>query len=96
MLPEGQYGAFAMKDGSVFICSERSMLNMSYQVGAAHTGQCPVRRPALLLLGFLLWAKNRTPRSDCYVVRLRTVQAPLRMCTRAESLRLRQRCFAVC
>jgi leucyl-tRNA synthetase len=31
LLPEGMYGAFEMADGSVFICSERSMINMSYQ-----------------------------------------------------------------
>ena len=31
LLPEGVYGAFEMADKTVFICSERSVLNMSYQ-----------------------------------------------------------------
>lgn len=31
LLPEGVYGAFEMADGTVFVCSERSMINMSYQ-----------------------------------------------------------------
>ena len=31
VLPTGVYGAFAMKNDEVFICSERSMRNMSYQ-----------------------------------------------------------------
>ena len=35
LLPDGVYGAFEMKDGDVFICSERSMRNMSYQ-GLTH------------------------------------------------------------
>lgn len=29
--PTGKYGAFEMKDGEVFICSERSAWNMAYQ-----------------------------------------------------------------
>ncbi|CAG9320407.1 unnamed protein product [Blepharisma stoltei] len=31
ILPEGNYGAFLMKNDEVFICSERSMKNMAYQ-----------------------------------------------------------------
>lgn len=31
LLPEGEYAAVEMKDGEVFICSERSALNMAYQ-----------------------------------------------------------------
>lgn len=32
-LPEGQYGAFKGLNGEVYIMSERSALNLSYQVG---------------------------------------------------------------
>lgn len=38
VLPNGDYGAFEMKDGSVFICSERSAKNMSYQELTAEKG----------------------------------------------------------
>lgn len=31
ILPEGEYGAFEMKNNEVFICSERSARNMAYQ-----------------------------------------------------------------
>jgi leucyl-tRNA synthetase len=31
ILPEGDYGAFEMKGGEVFVCTERSMKNMAYQ-----------------------------------------------------------------
>lgn len=31
ILPTGNYGAFQMRSGEVFICSERSMKNMAYQ-----------------------------------------------------------------
>ncbi|EGG14218.1 leucyl-tRNA synthetase [Cavenderia fasciculata] len=31
VLPTGKYGAFEMKDGSVFVCTERSVRNMAYQ-----------------------------------------------------------------
>jgi leucyl-tRNA synthetase len=31
-LPEGQYGAFRGLDGEVYIMTERSALNLSYQV----------------------------------------------------------------
>lgn len=31
LLPEGEYGCFEAKDGEVFLCSERSALNMAYQ-----------------------------------------------------------------
>lgn len=31
ILPTGEYGAYAMKDNEVFICSERSAKNMAYQ-----------------------------------------------------------------
>lgn len=31
ILPRGEYGAFEMASGEIFICSERSALNMSYQ-----------------------------------------------------------------
>lgn len=31
VLPDGEYGAFTMKNNEVFLCSERSVLNMSYQ-----------------------------------------------------------------
>ncbi len=41
LLPEGEYGAFEMKDGTVFVCSERSMLNMSYQVRRNDLCVCP-------------------------------------------------------
>lgn len=30
ILPEGEYGAFEMKNDEIFICSERSALNMAY------------------------------------------------------------------
>lgn len=35
LLPEGDYGAFEMKNGEVYICSDRSARNMSYQ-GLTH------------------------------------------------------------
>jgi len=31
LLPEGEYGVFAINDADVFVCSDRSALNMSYQ-----------------------------------------------------------------
>lgn len=31
MLPEGEYGVFEMLNDELFICSERSALNMAYQ-----------------------------------------------------------------
>lgn len=30
VLPEGEYGAYEARDGSVYVCSERSALNMAY------------------------------------------------------------------
>lgn len=33
-LPEGQYGAFRGLEGEVYVMTERSALNLSYQVGA--------------------------------------------------------------
>ena len=38
LLPEGEYGAFVNADGSVFIASERSARNMSYQGFTAERG----------------------------------------------------------
>lgn len=32
VLPEGEYGVFKMKSGEIWICSDKSALNMSYQV----------------------------------------------------------------
>lgn len=36
LLPEGEYGAFEMPNGEVYICSDRSARNMSYQ-GLTHS-----------------------------------------------------------
>jgi leucyl-tRNA synthetase len=33
VLPEGRYGAYRGLDGEVYIMTERSALNLSYQVG---------------------------------------------------------------
>eukprot|EP01029_Cantina_marsupialis_P029100 TRINITY_DN779796_c0_g1_i1.p1 TRINITY_DN779796_c0_g1~~TRINITY_DN779796_c0_g1_i1.p1 ORF type:complete len:2023 (-),score=836.43 TRINITY_DN779796_c0_g1_i1:182-6250(-) len=39
LLPEGEYGAYEMKNGEIFVCSERSMLNMAYQDKTAENGK---------------------------------------------------------
>ena len=39
VLPTGTYGAFRMKNGEVFICSERSVRNMAYQELTSVFGQ---------------------------------------------------------
>jgi leucyl-tRNA synthetase len=39
VLPEGEYGAYEMANGEVFVCSERSALNMSYQGLTATRGE---------------------------------------------------------
>jgi leucyl-tRNA synthetase len=39
ILPTGEYGIYEMKNGEVFICSERSALNMSYQEMTPKWGQ---------------------------------------------------------
>ncbi|EFA84639.1 leucyl-tRNA synthetase [Heterostelium album PN500] len=41
ILPTGKYGAFQMKNGEVFICTERSARNMSYQELTEETGKYP-------------------------------------------------------
>ena len=38
VLPDGEYGAFEMKTGEVFICSARAAKNMSYQAMTAERG----------------------------------------------------------
>ena len=38
VLPEGEYGAFEMKSGEIFICSARAAKNMSYQDMTAERG----------------------------------------------------------
>eukprot|EP01022_Parablepharisma_sp_SALTPOND_P024878 TRINITY_DN559_c0_g1_i1.p1 TRINITY_DN559_c0_g1~~TRINITY_DN559_c0_g1_i1.p1 ORF type:complete len:1122 (+),score=167.37 TRINITY_DN559_c0_g1_i1:4398-7763(+) len=41
VLPDGQYGLFKMKNGDLFICSERSAKNMAYQELTAEDGKYP-------------------------------------------------------
>jgi leucyl-tRNA synthetase len=61
LLPDGVYGAFEMKDGSVFVCSERSVLNMSYQVcvGEKGRGRGRARAPLFLRLYALTFGRAR-------------------------------------
>ncbi len=40
VLPEGQYGAYKGLGGEVYIMTERSALNLSYQVGCGGGGRC--------------------------------------------------------
>ena len=39
VLPTGEYGMYAMKDGEVFVCSKRSVVNMSFQNMTEATGE---------------------------------------------------------
>lgn len=39
VLPDGEYGAYEMSSGEVFVCSHRSALNMSYQAMMAEEGK---------------------------------------------------------
>jgi len=39
VLPEGEYGFFRMRGGDIFVCSERSALNMCYQDLAESSGE---------------------------------------------------------
>jgi leucyl-tRNA synthetase len=39
VLPDGDYGAYEMSNGEVFVCSHRSALNMSYQALTATEGK---------------------------------------------------------
>jgi leucyl-tRNA synthetase len=62
ILPTGDYGAYAMKDNEVFVCSARSALNMAYQDMTEARGEARLLGGSLFkglsLLGLPLKAPN--------------------------------------
>ena len=74
ILPEGMYGAFEMKGGDVFICSERSMRNMAYQDLTAEFGKYVklIDVPGTSLLGLPLHAPN-SPYPTVYSLPMLTI-----------------------
>lgn len=59
VLPEGEYGLFRMKNKEVWICSDRSALNMSYQEMFHEEGK--VDKIGVVLGSHLIGSKIRAP-----------------------------------
>eukprot|EP00930_Biecheleria_cincta_P032699 TRINITY_DN22676_c0_g1_i1.p1 TRINITY_DN22676_c0_g1~~TRINITY_DN22676_c0_g1_i1.p1 ORF type:complete len:1206 (-),score=292.68 TRINITY_DN22676_c0_g1_i1:49-3597(-) len=50
VLPEGEYGFFQMKSGEVFVCTDRSALNLCYQdIGELRQSESGAQEPVCLL-----------------------------------------------
>mmetsp|Transcript_17323 Transcript_17323/g.60923 ORF Transcript_17323/g.60923 Transcript_17323/m.60923 type:complete len:1168 (-) Transcript_17323:78-3581(-) len=62
VLPEGEYGAFQMKDDEVYVCSERAARNLSYQDATPEEGkvECLATMTGQDLMGCPLSAPNAT------------------------------------
>ena len=62
VLPEGEYGVFRMKNKEIWICSDRSALNMSYQDMFPEEGK--VQKIGSVLGSVLLGAKIKAPMTN--------------------------------
>ena len=74
VLPEGKYGAFELKNGDVFVISQRSATNMAYQDFMTEYGKATplITFTGQELLGLALSAPNATYES-IYVLPLMTI-----------------------